>query len=306
MAERSQIIKTAAGIVTYNPVISRLKNNISAISEQVSRVYCFDNGSANLSEIKDLCSCYDNVTVIENGKNSGIAEGLNRIIREVRKNNIDWLLTLDQDSVCPDGMIETMLKCSDKADVAAICPTIIDRRRPPEVLKEEGIDETDFCITSGCLVNIAESEKIGDFDSWLFIGQVDDEFCHRIIISGKKIIRVNSLILDHELGDLTPSRFKKLYLLLGERLHSSKLKALSYKRKVSPIRVYYSTRNMVYLSRKYRNYPNPKFTKRRAIYNALSNIVRGQKKLETAKAAIKGYREGSSITVQEYAKEERR
>ena len=306
MAERSQIIKTAAGIVTYNPEIQRLQNNIGAISCQVTQVYCFDNGSSNLKEIKMLCDQYDNVTVIENGKNSGIAEGLNQIMNEARKKDIAWVLTLDQDSVCPSAMIDTMLQYADEADVAAICPRIVDRRRPAEMQREEGVEVTDFCITSGCFVNTAECERIGGFDSWLFIGQVDDEFCHRIIINNKKILRINSLELDHELGELTPSRFEKMFLFLGEKLHSSKLKALSYKRKVSPMRVFYSTRNMVYLSRKYNKYPNTKFTRKRAIYNAISNVMRGQKKIETAKAAIKGYREGSSVMVQEYAKEESR
>ena len=303
MAERSQITKTAAGIVTYNPEIQRLKNNISAISGQVLQVYCFDNGSKNIREIKELCGQYDNVIVIENGKNSGIAEGLNQIIREARKNGTVWLLTLDQDSVCPVGMIDEMLQCADKPDVVAICPRIVDHRRPEEDQVRVGIEETDFCITSGCFVNTAESEKIGDFDSWLFIGQVDDEFCHRAMINNKKILRVNSLELDHELGELTPSRFPKIFLKLGEILHSSKIKALSYKRKVSPMRVYYSTRNMVYLSRKYRDYPNGKFTRKRAIFNAISNVVRGQKRIETAKVAIKGYKEGKSIPVQVYTKE---
>ena len=123
------------------------------------------------------------------------------------------------------------------------------------------------------------------------------------MINKKGILRINSLVLDHELGELTPSRFKRLFLRLGDVLHSSKLKALSYERKVSAMRVYYSTRNMVYLSRKYCRYPNPKFSKKRAIYNALSNIFRGQKKIEILKAAIRGYREGNSIKVTEYVKE---
>ena len=165
MAKISQIVITAAGIVTYNPDSDRLKNNINAISGQVKQVYCFDNGSANIEEIRTLCCQYENVTIIENGKNSGIAEGLNQIIREARKNEIAWLLTLDQDSVCPAKMIDTMLKYSDEENIVAICPRIVDKRRPTEIQREEGTDRIDFCITSGCFVNTTECEKIGDFDS---------------------------------------------------------------------------------------------------------------------------------------------
>lgn len=306
MAERSQIIDTAAGIVTYHPDLTRLQNNFNAVSGQVARVYCFDNGSSNIGEIRKLISRYDNFFLIENRKNAGIAAGLNKIIETARLDGFAWLLTLDQDSVCPAGMVETMLKNAVGADIAAICPVIVDRRRPPEKREKKDTEFTDFCITSGCLVNIGLSEEIGDFDSWLFIGQVDDEFCHRIMINDKKILKINSILLDHELGNLIPSRHRKLFLTVGKLLHSKMLLALSYRRKVSPMRVYYSTRNMVYLSRKYCDYPNPKFTKKRAIYNAFSNIIRGQKKLEIMRAAIKGYRDGSSAKVQVYMKEEGR
>ena len=61
MAEGLQVIKTAAGIVTYNPDIQRLKANIDAITNQVYIVYCFDNGSDNINEIRRLLDAYDNV-----------------------------------------------------------------------------------------------------------------------------------------------------------------------------------------------------------------------------------------------------
>ena len=44
--------KICAGIVLFNPSISRLKSNISAISCQVEKVFLQDNGSANVDEVK--------------------------------------------------------------------------------------------------------------------------------------------------------------------------------------------------------------------------------------------------------------
>lgn len=299
------MIKTAAGIVTYYPEIQRLKANINAIASQVDMVYCFDNGSSNIDEVRRLLDSYDNTLLIDNGVNSGIAEGLNQIMKVARAMHMEWLLTLDQDSVCPDGMIAEMLNYSGENGIAAICPLIVDKRRPVKERPKESIEYVDFCITSGCLVNLALSNKIGDFDAWLFIGQVDDEFCHRITVNGLKILRINKLVLDHELGELTPSKHKDFYLTVGTELHSKYLLALSYKRKVRPMRVYYSTRNMVYLSRKYEQYPNRKFTKKQAIYNALSNVIRGQKKIEIVKAAIKGYKEGQRTSVDAYKREGR-
>ena len=42
-----------AGIVTFNPDIERLKQNINAISIQVDQVVVFDNGSDNQEKVAD-------------------------------------------------------------------------------------------------------------------------------------------------------------------------------------------------------------------------------------------------------------
>ena len=44
--------KYLAGIVTFNPDIERLNENISAIINQVDKVVVVDNGSENADDIK--------------------------------------------------------------------------------------------------------------------------------------------------------------------------------------------------------------------------------------------------------------
>ena len=43
-----------AGIVTYNPKIERLIENINSIYPQVDKVIVYDNGSENIEDIKLL------------------------------------------------------------------------------------------------------------------------------------------------------------------------------------------------------------------------------------------------------------
>ena len=43
-----------AGIVTFNPDIGRLKENIDAILPQVSELVIVDNGSANVDEVCNM------------------------------------------------------------------------------------------------------------------------------------------------------------------------------------------------------------------------------------------------------------
>ena len=66
--------KIYAGIVTFNPEIIRLKQNIDAISPQLKEVVLFDNGSKNIKQIKKLIEEYNNVFLIEGRTNKGIAD----------------------------------------------------------------------------------------------------------------------------------------------------------------------------------------------------------------------------------------
>lgn len=282
----------SAAIVLYNPDLNRLKKNLDSIAPQVNIVYCFNNGSYNLDEIKELLSTYSNVKLIDGKKNLGISYALNRIAEQSIKTNRKWMLALDQDSVCPSNMIDQFSRYLKCENTGIICPIAVDKRRPRRELPKEEYSFIDDTITSGSLINLDIYKRIGGSDEYLFIGLVDDEYCYRLRLNGYQILQVNSVIMDHELGDLTPSRHADFYLKLGNRLHSEKIKALSYKRKVSPMRVYYATRNIIYLSKKYKNNPTYLFSKKFAMKNGISNILRSQNKLSVTKAFLDGLKDG--------------
>ncbi len=66
--------KVIGTIVTYNPIIKRLEQNIHSVINQVDELIVVDNGSEN---IEDIISLKDNkcFTLIRNEKNLGLAEG---------------------------------------------------------------------------------------------------------------------------------------------------------------------------------------------------------------------------------------
>lgn len=294
--------KVAACIVLYNPNLERLRQNVEAIALQIDMVFCFDNGSENAGAVKSLLATYENVYLIEAGENLGISVALNRVARMAADKDCPWLLSLDQDSVCPDGMVSALLAYGGMEQVGAICPVFVDSRRPKESLPTDAWSEIEDCITSGMLMNLAVYKEINGMDEHLFVGYVDDEYCYRLRLCGYRIIQVNSVILDHELGELKPSRAKDFWLTAGSLLHSKKIKALSYKRKVSPIRVYYGARNAVYLEKKYRDYPSPMFSKRAAIKSGVLNVLRAQDKVAVAKALRNGLRDGGMYEVEAWGK----
>lgn len=284
----------AAGIVLYNPKKNRLKENLDAICNQVEYVYCYNNGLQNACEIIPLLNSYRNLRLVGTGTNVGIATALNELVKEAAKDGNDWILTLDQDSVACAHMVAAFSELTNEKNVAIICPVIEDIRRKNEIpaVAENTIDDVDFCITSGSFMNIQKTLEIGGFDEWLFIGLVDNEICHRIKLSGYRIVRNNAVILNHELGNLTPSKYENLYLELGTILHSNTIKKMSYKRYVNPMRLYYATRNMIYLEDKYRGQEVNAWSSKTLMKNAVSSILRGKDKIKIIKALYQGIIDG--------------
>lgn len=282
---------TGAGIILYQPNLDRLIKNIDRIHKQVDFVYCYNNGVQDIESFQCVLKRYPNVFLVGEGHNDGIAKAINHIVSESLYRNVKWLITLDQDSICPANMVSCFLEHISERRVGAICPFIFDKRRPREAVPTDETSEVKFCITSGCFMNIDVFNKLGGMDEYLFIGLVDNEYSYRLISNGYKIVRVNSVILDHELGDITPSRFSMLFLKFGSIFHNEKIKALSYKRKVSPLRQYYATRNCIYLSKKYPNSGIAEFSKLFAIKNGLINILRSHFSVDVVKAFYNGLKE---------------
>ena len=104
---------------------------------------------------------------------------------------------------------------------------------------------------------------------------------------------------------MTPSRFEKVYLKFGNLLHNETIKKLSYKRAVSPMRLYYATRNMVYLKKRYMNYMSKSMWNKMLIKNSLSSIVRGGVRFDVLKAICAGIIDGTSVKVEPYCVQKR-
>ena len=121
----------AAGIVSYNPDIKRFKENIDSILSQVDKLIIIENGSKDSEEIIKIIKSYDEnrIKLVVNSKNMGIAKALNQIMVCAEKANYEWVITLDQDSVCPENLVKEYSKYIEEDNVAIICPQIQDRRR---------------------------------------------------------------------------------------------------------------------------------------------------------------------------------
>ncbi|MGG2468152.1 glycosyltransferase family 2 protein [Paraclostridium bifermentans] len=254
--------KILAAIVTYNPDLERLQKNINAIEPQVEHLIIVDNGSKNINLISRIKGeCKIKIDLIENEENIGIASALNQALDYAYKNNFDWILTLDQDSICDINMISEMKSQYEKEDnknIALIAPNILDENitlKPQDI--KEGIEYTGPVITSGSLTKTNIAKNIGGFVDKLFIDQVDFDFCLRLKDSGADILKVNRAIIYHQLGEISEHK------LFGKTITTTNH---------SPIRRYYYYRNLIYMYEHHKE--NHKEWINLEIKHAIKNIPR--------------------------------
>lgn len=296
----------AVGIVLYNPDISRLKKCINSLKYQVNKIYIYDNSNCETA-IEN-----DEITYITKNKNMGIAYALNQIMKKAKEEGFQWVVTMDQDSIVPEGMIEGFAKCiKQHPEIGIVCPQVIDKRRIYSVAQENEKEKyVEFCITSASCTAISAWEKCGKFDEWLFIDLVDNDFCKRITLCGYKILRLNEWILDQEFGKIIPKSRKKqeIWYKISLILHNENFAKFSYKKIVSPVRVYYTNRNIIYINKKFKKYGSVGYEN----YNCkgyigfiicflIPSILRSQNKIQTIKATIKGIKDGRESRPDEWS-----
>lgn len=230
---KNQNIGVICGIVTYNPEIERLKENYIQIKKQVDRVVIYDNGSDNIEDITQIIEKED--VIICARENQGIAAALNNLCEYAYENKYEWIITLDQDSICPNEMVNRLKQhCNDKT--AIIGPRIIYEGNEEYSQKSDSmIENVEWVITSGSLTNTKIWKTIGGFDNILFIDKVDTDYGMRANAAGYLVTRDNSVILRHRLGNM---RCKKL---CGR---------IVYVTNHNSIRIYYQCRNIIYLGKK--------------------------------------------------------
>ena len=296
--------KVLAGIVLFNADYERLLKCLSSLETQVDSIVIWDNSSQKYPQnVIDELSCYKNCRYIYSGKNIGMPDGMNKIMELAQREGYDWVLTMNADSIVPDNLMEKFSLFLSEQDVGMVCPQIIDKRRKyMKIGKQDGFDYVNMCITSAACTNIKAWEQIGKFDSWLFVDLLDNDISKRMILNGWKIIRVNSVVLDQEFGEIKAKskNVERFWLKVGEILHNNNFAKFSYKKVVHPIRIYYTCRNIIYLNKKFRNYGGIGYKEN---YNCnsfigflicfvLPSILRSNRKISTIKAVIKGFNDG--------------
>lgn len=234
-----------AVVTSFNPD-NGINERLSRISSEVDKIVLIDNNSEALTVyMLEELSVQLNIHVIFNKKNLGVAAALNQGVLWAKKNNYDWVILFDQDTLISSDMVEILCSAyreiNTKEDVGIIGPGYFNiesknnTSHPPSgntfIFKEAR-----SVITSGSLFSINLFDKIGPFQEDLFIDFVDIEYCLRARVKGFKVIKLETLLMQHRIGSET--KHGLLWKEIGTSNHP-------------PWRRYYMIRNNIIVAKKY-------------------------------------------------------
>jgi rhamnosyltransferase len=138
---------------------------------------------------------------------------------------VDWVLTMDQDSIAAPDMVASMVRAASAFPKAAFTPLITDIGQTSKYATPV---EVDYAITSGNLIPLTAVRQLKGFDPKLFIDGVDFDFSMRLRANGYQIIRVPAANMMHTLGNANPNKRQKHFYTDH-----------------APLRRYYMARNMI-------------------------------------------------------------
>ena len=222
-------------VVLYNPNIQEIINNISSYISMLDKLYLIDNSEkTNYKQLEKFLKNKQNSEYIWLEENRGIAKALNIGKNKAIKEGADYFLTMDQDSSFKNNfekIINWVLENEKRMEEIAIVSPLHNIKKE-RIEKKNTIEEKEIVMTSGNIMNLKLIKEIGDFNEEFFIDEVDHEMCYRVREKGYKVVCLNSIKLNHRLGDLKNCYF---FMLTNHNY----------------IRKYYMTRNKLFMIKKF-------------------------------------------------------
>ncbi len=164
-------------VVWYHPT-EQQKNNILSYQNAVREVIVVDNTQDN----------------------KGVAYALNRGIEQAIAKGAEYILTMDQDSCFLHGDIERYIRLCNECpvpDVGIFAPVHTDVTHCHLPVYQEPCAAM---MTSGSLFSISTYHTLGPLREDFFIDLIDDEYCARAKRYGYRLVTVNGIMLQHQLG----------------------------------------------------------------------------------------------------------
>ncbi len=271
-----------AVVVWYNPTAENV-TPIAFYAQHVKQVYVVDNSTYDNSHLL-ATQPFTNLIYLPQLQNTGIAHALNVGCQSAIAAGCQWILTMDQDSKFDNTPFTTYLHEANhyiqehpNTDIGLFAP-FADCDGEIEKHHRKGRYEPRLVVmASGNIVSVENYLLANGFRDEFFIDLVDDELCCHLHRLNKAVLRLNNIILNHQLGEgAKPLLFKKTYIA-----HA-------------PWRYFYIARNLRYMIQMYPEYQRffkrqqQKYLKRLFLYDWSQKCAKLQ-------AFARGWQAGSSL-----------
>lgn len=229
--------KVAAVVTTFNAGES-IRPNLERIAGQVNVVIIVDDSGDPVRAEAMNYAAIGNAIVLKNEDNLGIAAALNRGVAQAGLMGCNWIITLDDDTLVSKSYMDDVFNFMQTVaqPSAGLIACSRGGSNPGPSRHDNGFTIKRTLITSGCVFELKTFRDVGGFDESLFIDLVDFDFCTKLRKSGRSIVLLDKVGMDHRVGDSQTAR------LLGK-------KVVIYNH--SPFRLYYQMRNVFSFARKH-------------------------------------------------------
>lgn len=238
-------MKIGVLVIFYYPDEVAYKN-VERYCSYFDSVIVYDNtpgiGVVDVARLNDYKIHY-----VKNMTNNGMSLALEYGFNYAQSIQMDYLLTMDQDSEFPIAEIEKMIDHIEEMNDDAVAiwgcnyrKILIDKNdgsiKYTKSRYKKGRDTiVNCCMTSGSFMNVKLLREVLPFEN-LFIGMVDNDIGYSFVSKGYTVKIVGDVILSQRVGESVENGF------LNRVLHKVIL---------SDKRYYYMARNSKYLIKKY-------------------------------------------------------
>lgn len=269
----------AGVVVLYNPD-EKVGENILSYARSLDYLIIVDNSdhaNSDLPAREEFSPC--KTEFIRYGENLGIAKALNDGCRKAISFGASWILTMDQDSCFPMKTIEKYLGLIPAFQLNKI--QVAGPNHEQKINSRVEFEDVNSVITSGCLFETKVFESVNGFKEFLFIDEVDHEFCYTAKLKGFRLVKCNNIILQHQLGT-------RREIELGVKKVSRVLH--------NPKRIYFMVRNSLYIQKKFgKLFPRElKIKKKDLLHRIKNNLLFGKDRCKILRYILKAYIDAKS------------
>lgn len=151
------------------------------------------------------------VSIIRNTTNRGIGRALNQGLAHARDHDLQWLLTVDQDSHLDEGYAASMVDYAQTVGALGVrvgavgAGRVLDASGPltyPHTLFRAGTSDitvTEEVVQSGTLWSVAGLAEMRGFDESLGMDAIDAAACVRLRARGYRVVVHPNVVLEHQI-----------------------------------------------------------------------------------------------------------